>query len=468
MFEISEYSFFKYLKIFLIIVIINLIDIRRSMRKPIVAIVGKPNVGKSTFFNKVAGSKISIVEDIPGVTRDRIFANAEWCGYKFQIVDTGGLDFKKEDEINKRIIEQANLAIDIADVIVLFVDGKEGLTASDIEVSNHLRRAKAPKIVAVNKLDNYEREKTYEFYELGLGDPIPISAEQSKGLGDLLDEIVKYLKKIESSEDDNDVKIALVGKPNAGKSSITNRLLGEDRVVVSSIAGTTRDAIDSPFRWNNKNYCLIDTAGLRRKSKIEAGSIERYSAIRSLNAIERCDVAVLIIDANQGITEQDVKIAGLIHEQGKPSLIVINKWDLIQDPQTKRKEFEKQLSNDLAFMKYYVVLFVSSQTGQRIGKIMEMVDMVLNNAKREVTMSLFNNVLTNAITVTEPPSKNGKRLKIIFGKQVGVCPPTFNIYCNDSSLVENSYIRYLENSLRRAFDFKGTPIKIQFKNKNEK
>lgn len=438
------------------------------MKKPLVAIVGKPNVGKSTFFNKVAGSKISIVEDIPGVTRDRIFANAEWCGYQFQIVDTGGLDFNKDDEINKHIIEQANLAIDLADVIVFFVDGKEGLTSSDMEVANHLRRAKAPKIVAVNKLDNYEREKTYEFYELGLGDPIPISAEQSKGIGDLLDEIVKYLKKIENTDDDSEIKIAIVGKPNAGKSSITNRLLGEDRVVVSSIAGTTRDAIDSPFRWNGKDYCLIDTAGLRRKSKIEAGSIERYSAIRSLNAIERCDVAVLVIDASQGITEQDVKIAGLIHEQGKPSVIVINKWDLIENVESARKEFEKQLSNDLAFMKYYVLLFVSSKTGQRVGKIMEMVDMVLSNAKKEISMSLFNNVLTNAITVTEPPSKNGKRLKIIFGKQVAVCPPTFNIYCNDSSLIENSYIRYLENSLRRAFDFKGTPIKIQFKNKNEK
>ncbi len=437
------------------------------MKKPLVAIVGKPNVGKSTFFNKVAGSKISIVEDIPGVTRDRIFANAEWCGYSFQIVDTGGLDFNKEDEINKRIIEQANLAIDLADVIVFFVDGKEGLTASDMEVANHLRRAKAPKIVAVNKLDNFEREKTYEFYELGLGEPIPISAEQSKGIGDLLDEIVKYLEKLNPTEEDNDIKIALVGKPNAGKSSITNKLLGEDRVVVSSVAGTTRDAIDSPFKWNNKDYCLIDTAGLRRKSKIEQGSIERYSVIRSLNAIERCDVAVLVIDASQGITEQDVKIAGLIHEQGKPSVIVINKWDLVENAEKSRKEFEKQLNDDLAFMKYYVVLFVSCETGQRIGKIMETVDMVLNNAKREIPMALFNNVLTNAITVTEPPSKNGKRLKIIFGKQVAVCPPTFNIYCNDASLVENSYIRYLENSLRRAFDFKGTPVKIQFKNKSD-
>jgi len=437
------------------------------MKKPLVAIVGKPNVGKSTFFNKIAGSKISIVEDIPGVTRDRIFANAEWCGYQFQIVDTGGLDFNKDDEINKRIIEQANLAIDIADVIILFVDGKEGMTQHDLEVAAHLRRAKAPKVVAVNKLDNYQVEKTYEFYELGLGDPIAISAEHSKGIGDLLDEVVKHLKKIETEEDDETVKIALVGKPNAGKSSITNRLLGEDRVVVSSIAGTTRDAIDSPFRWNNKDYVLIDTAGLRKKARIEPDTIERYSVIRTLNAIERCDVAVLVIDASVGITEQDVKIAGLIHEQGKPSVIVINKWDLVERNEATRKAFEKQFEVDLAFMKYFVTLYVSSVTGQRIGQIMEKVDYVLANARREINMSLFNNVLLNAISVTEPPAKNGKKVKIIYGNQVSSCPPTFNIYCNHAELIENSYSRYLENSFRRAFDFKGTPIKIQFKNKNE-
>ena len=437
------------------------------MKKPLVAIVGKPNVGKSTFFNKIAGSKISIVEDIPGVTRDRIFANAEWCGYQFQIVDTGGLDFNKEDEINKRIIQQANLAIDLADVIVLFVDGKQGLTHDDIEVANHLRRAKAPKVLAVNKLDNNEVEKTYEFYELGLGDPMAISAEQSKGIGDLLDEIVSHLKKTEKDDYEDAVKIALVGKPNAGKSSITNRLLGEDRVVVSSVAGTTRDAIDSPFRWNNKDYCLIDTAGLRKKSKIEPDSIERYSVIRSLNAIERADVVVLVIDANEGITDQDVKIAGLIHEQGKPSVIVVNKWDLIENSAEKRKAFEKQFEIDLAFMKYYVTLYVSCQTGQRIGQIMEKVDYVLANAKREIPMALFNNVLTNAISVTEPPAKHGRKVKVIYGQQASTCPPTFNIYCKNAELIENAYIRYIENSLRRAFDFNGTPIKVQFKNKGD-
>ncbi len=437
------------------------------MKKPLVAIVGKPNVGKSTFFNKVAGSKISIVEDIPGVTRDRIFANAEWCGYQFQIVDTGGLDFNKDDEINNRIIEQANLAIDLADAIIFFVDGKEGLTQHDVEVATHLRRAKAPKIVAVNKLDNYELEKTFEFYELGLGDPIAISAEQSKGIGDVLDEVVKNLKKVEKDTDENVVKIALLGKPNAGKSSITNRLLGEDRVVVSSVAGTTRDAIDSPFRWNNKDYLLIDTAGLRRKSKIEPDSIERYSVIRTLSALERCDVAVLVLDASEGITEQDVRIAGLIHEQGKPSVILVNKWDLIEKSEQARKDFEKQFEIDLAFMKYYVTLYVSCETGQRIGQIMEKVNYVYDNANREIPMALFNNVLTNAISTTEPPAKHGKKVKIIYGKQVSTCPPTFNIYCNNASLIENSYIRYIENNLRRAFDFNGTPIKVQFKNKNE-
>lgn len=438
------------------------------MKKPLVAIVGKPNTGKSTFFNKVAGSKISIVEDIPGVTRDRIFANAEWCGHKFQIVDTGGLDFGSADEINARIIEQANLAIDLADVIILFVDGKQGCTAQDIEVANHLRRSKAPKVLAVNKIDNNEIENTYEFYELGLGHPFPISAELGKGIGDLLDEVVKDFERVESQEDEKNIKIALVGKPNVGKSSITNRLLGEDRVVVSPVAGTTRDAIDSPFRWNNKSYSLIDTAGLRRKSKVEAGSIERYSVIRTLNAIERCDVAVLVLDASEGITDQDVKIAGLIHEQGKPSVIVVNKWDLVESPEQTKKAFEKKFATDLAFMNYFVTLYVSCETGQRIGKIMEMVDKVYANSNREISMALFNNVLTNALSTVQPPAKHGKKFKVIFGKQVAVAPPTFSIYCNDASLIEKPYIRYIENCLRRAFDFTGTPIKVQFKNKGEK
>lgn len=437
------------------------------MNKPIVAIVGKPNVGKSTFFNKVVGKRISIVEDIPGVTRDRIFADATWCGYAFTLVDTGGLDFTSKDEININILEQAQLAIDVADVIVFFVDGKEGMTAQDKEVATYLRKAKAPKILAVNKLDNNEVEKTYEFYDLGLGEPFGVSVEHGKGVGELLDAIIAKIKQIPESEANKGLKLAIVGKPNAGKSTLTNYLVGEKRVAVSSIAGTTRDAIEVPFRYNGKDYIIIDTAGLRKKSKIEPSSIERYSAVRSLDAISRCDVAILVIDAFEGITEQDVKIAGLIHEQGKPSVIVVNKWDLIDKTSGTMEEFKKKMEVDLAFMKYFIPVFISCKEGKRTGKVMETVEQVYVNATREISMGLFNNVLVNAISVTQPPFKNGKRLKITHGKQSGVCPPTFDIYCNDASLIENSYMKYLENAFRRAFDFKGTPIKFNFKSKNE-
>lgn len=437
------------------------------MNRPIVAIVGKPNVGKSTFFNKVAGRRISIVEDTPGVTRDRIFADAEWCGYAFTIVDTGGLDFSKQDEINVNILEQAQLAIDVADVIVFFVDGKQGMTAQDREVANFLRKAKAPKVLAVNKLDNNEIEKTYDFYELGLGEPYGVSVEHGKGLGDLLDAIVNNLQQVSPDEAKSGLKLAIVGKPNAGKSTFTNYLVGEKRVAVSSVAGTTRDAIEVPFRYNNKDYTIIDTAGLRKKSKIEPSSIERYSAVRSLDAISRCDVAILMIDASQGITEQDVKIAGLIHEQGKPSVLVINKWDLIDKNNNTMNEFKKKLEIDLAFMKYFVPIFISCKERQRTGRVMETVEKVYENASRQITMGLFNNVLANAISVTQPPYKNGRRLKITHGKQSGTCPPSFDIYCNDASIVDNAYQKYLENALRRAFDFSGTPIKFNFKSKGE-
>lgn len=438
------------------------------MKKPLIAIVGAPNVGKSTFFNKLAGKKISIVDDVPGVTRDRIFADTDWNGYKFSIVDTGGLDFSKKDETNLNIIQQAQIAIDYADVILFFVDGKAGLSAQDKEVANFLQKTKKPKIVVVNKLDNNEIDNIYEFYELGLGEPLPISAEHSKGIGDLLDEVVKNIEKIpEEDEYSEFVKIALVGKPNAGKSSIANKILGYNRMVVSSVAGTTRDAIDTPFKYNKKDYVMIDTAGLRRKSKIEPNSIERYSVIRTIDAIQRCDVAVLIIDANEGITEQDVKIAGLIDEEGKPSVIVVNKWDLIEKDTQTMNEFIKKLDIDLAFMKYYKAIFTSCETGQRLGQVMENVDYVYDNSKRKITMGLFNNVLTNAIMTTPPPYRNGRRLKIIYGKQTGVCPPTFELKCNDASIVENSYTKYIENSLRKAFNFEGTPIKITFKNERE-
>lgn len=437
------------------------------MIKPIVAVVGKPNVGKSTFFNKIIGKRISIVDDQAGVTRDRIFGDATWCGYTFTLVDTGGLDFSKNDEINANIIEQANLAIEVADIIVFMVDGKEGLTAQDKEVANHLRKAKAPKVLLVNKLDNYEVEKTYDFYELGLGEPLAVSVEHGKGLGDCLDEIVKYIEKFPPELNNDSIKLAVVGKPNAGKSSLTNLLVGEKRVAVSSVAGTTRDAIEVPFRYNGKNYTLIDTAGLRKKSKIESSSIEKYSTVRSIDAISRCDVAIIMIDASAGITEQDVKIAGYVHEQGKPSIIVFNKWDLIEKNNKTMNEFKEKLEIDLAFMNYCVPLFISCLDKQRIGKVMETVEKVYENASRTIQMGLFNNILTNAISVVQPPYRNGKRLKITFGKQTSSNPPTFTIYCNDSTLVENSYTRYLENTFRKAFNFAGTPIKFEYKNRNE-
>lgn len=437
------------------------------MGKPIVAVVGKPNVGKSTFFNKVIGRRVSIVDDEAGVTRDRIFADAEWCGYAFTLVDTGGLDFSKDDEINTNIIEQANLAIDVADIILFMVDGREGVTAQDKEVANHLRKAKAPKILAVNKLDNYEVEKTYEFYDLRLGDPMALSVEHGKGLGDVLDAIVENIKQFPAEQESDRIKLAIVGKPNAGKSTLTNLLVGEKRVAVSSVAGTTRDAIEVPFNYNNKKYTLIDTAGLRRKSKIEPSSIERYSAVRSLDAITRCDVAILVVDASEGLTEQDVKIAGLIHEQGKPSVIVMNKWDLIEKSNNTMNEFKKKLEIDLAFMSYFVPVFISCLEHKRTGKVMETVEKVYENSSRTIPMGLFNNVLVNAISITQPPYRNGKRCKITHGKQSGSNPPSFDIYCNNASIVENSYIRYLENSFRKAFDFSGTPIKFNFKSRKD-
>ena len=438
------------------------------MRKPVVAIVGTPNVGKSTFFNKIAGQRISIVDDQPGVTRDRIYADADWNGYAFSIVDTGGLDFSKNDEMYRNILNQVQIAIDLADVIVFFVDGQKGLTSADLEVANMLRKCKAPKVVAVNKLDNFEQEKAYEFYQLQLGDPIPISATHGKGIGDLLDVIVSHLQKMPVDENPSSIKIAIVGKPNAGKSSLTNRLIGEDRMVVSSVAGTTRDAIDIPFKYNGKDYTLIDTAGLRKKGKIEPSSIERYSALRSIDAVRRCDIALLVIDATEGITEQDSKVAGLMHDEGKPSVIVVNKWDKVDKTTMSTTKFCKLIENELPFMKYYQPVFISCESGQRIGKVMELAEKVYANANRQITMGVFNNVLQNAIAVTEPPIHNGRKLKVLYGRQSGSCPPKFTIYCNRADLMDFSYSRYLENSIRNAFDFNGTPIKLEFKNKGEK
>lgn len=440
------------------------------MKKALVAIVGRPNVGKSTFFNRVCGRRISIVDDMAGVTRDRIYADAEWCGYSFTLVDTGGLDFENQGEIQRNILNQAQIAIDLADVILLFVDGKEGLTHSDMEVADFLRKSNKKIIVVVNKLDNNEVENTYEFYELGLGEPYGISSEQGKGLGDLLDEIVKTFKQTmpESPKGEEPLKIAIVGRPNAGKSSLVNKLLGEERVMVSSIAGTTRDAIDTPFVCDGKEYLLIDTAGMRKKNTIEKNSIERYSILRSLEAIKRADVVMVVIDSTEGICEQDIKVAGYVHEQGKPSVIVMNKWDIVEKDDKTINKYNDKLANDLKFMDYFVPVYISALTGQRVNRIMSMVQEVYQNASKRVTTGVLNEIIQDAITFKEPPFKNGKRLKILFATQVSTNPPNFVIFVNDASLMHFSYERYLENCLRKTLNLKGTPIKLTFKNREEK
>lgn len=438
--------------------------------RPLVAIVGRPNVGKSTFFNKVCGKRISIVDDIAGVTRDRIYGDAEWCGHYFTLVDTGGLDFEEQGEIQKNIFAQAQIAIDLADVILLFVDGKAGLTNADRQVAEYLRKSKKEIIVVVNKLDNFEVEKSYDFYELGLKNVCPISAEQSKGLGEVLDEIVASLKHNAdlTKEPTDAIKIAIVGKPNAGKSSLTNRLLGEERLVVSSIAGTTRDAIDTPFRYNGKDYILIDTAGMRKKNAIDDNSIERYSVLRSIEAVKRADVVLIVVDISQGLTEQDVKVAGFVHEQKKPSIVVLNKWDLIEKDDKTINVYNKKIQEDLKFMDYFVPLYVSAKTSQRTNKIMPLVEKVYENASKRIKTGILNEVIQEAINMKQPPSKNGQRLKILYATQASTNPPNFVIFVNDRSFMHFSYERYLENCIRAKVDFEGTPIQLTIKNRSEK
>ncbi len=436
------------------------------MERPLVAIVGRPNVGKSTFFNKVCGTRKSIVKDMPGVTRDRIYGDAEWCGHAFTLVDTGGLDVKNKDDFQLNITRQAEIAVELAQVVLFFVDGKAGLLPADYDAAEFLRKFKVPIVLVVNKIDNNEIEKTYEFYSLGLGDPIAISSELGKGIGDVLDQIVNNLKTVVSPEEDADrIKIAIVGKPNAGKSSLVNRLLGKNRVMVSNVAGTTRDAIDSPFNYNNKKYMLIDTAGIRRKRNIESDSVEQYSVIRSFDAIRRADVVVLVVDSVDGLTEQDVRIAGFIHEEGKPSVILMNKWDLIEKDTYSMNKFNERLSEDLKFMDYFVPLYGSALTGQRIGQLMDTVNMVLDHASYRISTGTLNEILQNAVLTNEPPTKNGRRLKIYYITQPSTNPPTFVLFVNDKSLMHFSYERYLENCIRNAVDFKGTPIKLQVNSK---
>lgn len=436
------------------------------MAKPLVAIVGRPNIGKSTFFNKVVGKKLSIVEDFPGVTRDRLYADAEWCGNYFTLVDTGGLELKSTDQMWKHIQKQAEIAIETADVIILFTDAKTGLNASDEDVAQKLRKSGKPVVLAVNKLDNYDTAKLFEFYNLGLGEPFGISAEHGTGIGELLDEVISLFHKSGDKEEDDSIKIAIVGKPNAGKSSLCNKLLGFDRTIVSDIAGTTRDAIDTPFVVNGKKYTLIDTAGIRKKKSVEE-DLEYYSVLRALGAIRRADVSVVMIDAEQGITEQDVKICGYIHEQSKPSVIVMNKWDLIEKDSNTINKFNADLAEDLKFMDYFIPVYVSAKTGQRVDKILSVCETALSNSEKRIPTGQLNDLILDCVRASEPPSVNGKRLKISYATQVGTKPPSFVLFVNESALLHFSYKRYLENCIRKAYDFSGTPIKISVREKEE-
>lgn len=438
------------------------------MKEPLVAIVGRPNVGKSTLFNRIVGKRISIVNDEPGVTRDRIFSRATWLDNSFTLIDTGGLDLEKQDEITKNIVRQAKLAIDMADVILFVIDGKVGLTVQDEDALVVLRKSNKKIILVVNKIDNYENNLEYEYYSLGLGTPFLISSIHGKGVGDLLDEVVAHFDKERLKGSDDDVtKIAIVGKPNAGKSSLINRLVGEERVIVSSIAGTTRDSINIPFKYNGKKYALIDTAGMRRKSKIEDETVERYSIIRSLDAIRNADVVVMVIDVSEEVSDQDLKIAGFVHEQNKPSVIVLNKWDLIEKETNTMNKYEKMLDTELAFMSYYKSVYLSALTGKRIEKLMQAVEKVVENSNRKISAGALNDVLQDAYAINSPAYKKGKKLKIFYATQTGVTPPTITLFVNDTKLMEDNYLRYLENNIRKAFDFSGTPIQIKMKCKKE-
>ncbi|WP_415341943.1 ribosome biogenesis GTPase Der [Clostridium perfringens] len=438
------------------------------MSKPIVAMVGRPNVGKSTLFNKLAGKRISIVQDTPGVTRDRVYAESEWLNRKFTMIDTGGIEPESSDIIVKQMRRQAQIAIEMADVIVFVVDGKEGLTAADQEVAQMLRKSKKPVVLVVNKIDRLAlEENSYEFYNLGIGDPITISASQGLGLGDMLDEVVKYFNDpSEDEEDDEYIRIAMIGKPNVGKSSLINRLLGEERVIVSNVPGTTRDSIDSYLETEDGKFILVDTAGLRRKSKVKE-EIERYSVIRTYAAIEKADVAILVIDAEQGITEQDEKIIGYAHEMNKAIMVVVNKWDLIEKDDKTLSNYQKGLQQKLKFMPYAKYLFISALTGQRVHKILSTAKYCYDNYSKRVSTGLLNDVISKAVLMKEPPVVALKRLKIYYATQVATKPPKFVFFVNDPNLLHFSYGRYLENQLRESFDFDGTGIEIEYRARKE-
>ncbi len=439
------------------------------MSKPIVAIVGRPNVGKSTLFNKIAGVRISIVDDQPGVTRDRIYANANWLNHNFTLIDTGGIEPETTDDIMKQMYRQAELAIATADVILFLTDVKAGVQDDDQKVAQILRRTKKPVLLVVNKVDNMRQENldVYEFYSLALGDPVPISSGQALGLGDMLDRLVDLFDKETSAEEEEDVlKVAVIGKPNVGKSSLINRILGENRVIVSPVPGTTRDAIDTPFEKDGQKFVFIDTAGIRRKSKIKE-NIEKYSIIRALAAVERCDVCLLMINAEEGISDQDTKIAGIAHECGKAVIIVVNKWDLIEKDNKTLNEFTKTIRLELAYMPYAPIIFISTLTGQRVHKLFELIRTVWHNSAMRISTGLLNEVLIDAVAINQPPAEKGRPLKIYYITQASVKPPTFVLFVNDKELLHFSYRRFLENQLRDAFGFVGTPIRFVVRNRKE-
>ena len=440
------------------------------MSKPVVAIVGRPNVGKSTLFNTLAGEMISIVKDTPGVTRDRIYAEVTWLNKEFTLIDTGGIEPDSRDIILSQMREQAQIAIDTADVIIFLTDVRQGLQDSDSKVADMLRRSGKPVVLVVNKVDSFDKfmADVYEFYNLGIGDPMPVSAASRLGIGDMLDEVTKHFPEgVEEEEEDDRPRIAIVGKPNVGKSSIVNKLLGKNRVIVSNIAGTTRDAIDTAIKYNGKEYVFIDTAGLRRKSKIKE-ELERYSIIRTVTAVERADVVLMVIDATEGVTEQDAKIAGIAHERGKGIIIVVNKWDAIEKHDKTMNEYEKQIRETLAYMPYAEIMYVSAETGQRLNKLYDMIDMVMENQTLRVATGVLNEIMAEAVALQQPPSDKGKRLKLYYITQVSVKPPTFVIFVNDKELMHFSYTRYLENKIREAFGFRGTSLKFFIRERKEK
>lgn len=440
------------------------------MSKPIVAIVGRPNVGKSTLFNKLAGDKISIVKDTPGVTRDRIYADVTWLTHQFTMIDTGGIEPDSKDKMLTHMREQAEIAIETADVILFIVDVRQGLVDADFKVSDMLRRSGKPVVLIVNKVDNFDKFMldVYEFYNLGIGEPIPVSAASMLGLGDMLDAVVAHFGQEDAKEEEDErPRIAVVGKPNVGKSSLINKLLGENRVIVSEIAGTTRDAIDTAVTWQGTEYVFIDTAGLRRKSKIKE-DLERYSIIRTVTAVERADVVILLIDAEEGVTEQDAKIAGIAHDRGKGMIIAVNKWDAVEKDDKTIYKYTRDIKDVLSFLPYAQILFISAMTGQRVTKLFEILDIVIQNHSLRIATGVLNEILTEAVAMQQPPSDKGKRLKIFYMTQVAVKPPTFVLFVNDKELMHFSYTRYIENKIREAFGFSGTPLKFITRERKEK